>query len=211
MRPRMKGIFWGASGHLDLSHSHTWSHPKTCSSCPDSWRSQLQPSSAYCGRRGLFPHPHGPTEGDKTRGWWMDEEEKGSRHRGCLWLFNKEKFAFQTRTRAPVTNRPHFDTHHHPQRQANKSFLWFYYPLTATIISDAGRRGGPSVALFTPLSFWQSDEMYIRCTSSSLPRQQSRWFDAMWKWRIQEGRVSSLKDWDQLVSMWRTAVDKNSK
>lgn len=28
---------------------------------------------------------------------------------------------------------------------------------------------------------------------------------------FQEGKVSSLRDWDQLVSMWRTAADKKSK
>lgn len=82
----------------------------------------------------------------------MDQEGKRSRDHCCVRLFIREKFAFQTRTQAPVTNRPHSDTHH-PQRQANKSFLWFYYPLVATLISDAGWRGGRSVALFTPSSF----------------------------------------------------------
>lgn len=44
----------------------------------------------------------------------MEQEEKGSRHHARVWLFQREESAFQTRAQAPVTNRPHFDTHHHP-------------------------------------------------------------------------------------------------
>lgn len=112
-----------------------------------------------------------------NRPWGTDQEEKTSRYHISVVLFNMQTFAFQTRTRAPVTNRPHFYTHHLPQSHANKSLLWFYYPLMAPLISDAGRRGGRNV--IHPIDFLTGrqqfiNEMYVRCTSSSLPRQQSR-------------------------------------
>lgn len=135
----------------------------------------------------------------------MDQEEKRSRHGCCVWLFNREKFAFQTRTRAPVTNRPHFDTHHRPQRHANKSFLVVLLPSHGYANLGCRAAWQPDCRIIHPIEFLTVrrefiNEMYTCCTSSSLPRQQSGWFDATWKWRFEEGRVSSVRDWDQLVS-----------
>lgn len=95
----------------------------------------------------------------------------------------RRKFAFRTRTRAPVTNRPRLDTHHHPQSQANKWFLMVLLPSHGYANRGCRAAWRPDCRIIHPIEFLTLrrefiNEMHTRCTSSALPRQQSARCDA---------------------------------